>query len=94
MDEECQRKVGYANASYRPRNLDGAIVGTLIGTTPKEGMIEKPLRRLTVKDRRLNWEFTNTQSWNFAGKLSADGTTITGVTSSIQGGAQVEFRKR
>jgi hypothetical protein len=47
-----------------------------------------------VKDRRMNWEFPNTQSWNFAGELSADGTTIAGVTSSIQGGAQVEFRKR
>ena len=42
----------------------------------------------------MNWEFPNTQSWNFAGELSADGTTITGVTSSIQGGARVEFRKR
>ena len=27
-------------------------------------------------------------------ELSADGTTIAGVTSSIQGGVQVEFRKR
>ena len=31
---------------------------------------------------------------NFAGELSADGTPITGVTSSIQGGARLEFRKR
>ena len=77
------------------RNADGAIVGKLIGTTlPKEEKIDKPLRRFTVKDRRMNWEFPNTQSWNFAGELSADGTTITGVTSSIQGGAQLEFRKR
>jgi hypothetical protein len=77
------------------RNADGALVGTLVGTTlPKEGKIDKLLRRFTVKDRRVNWEFPNTQSWNFAGELSADGTTITGVTSSIQGGVQVEFRKR
>ena len=47
-----------------------------------------------MKDRLLNWEFPNTQSWNFAGELSADGTTITGVASSIQGGVRVEFRKR
>jgi hypothetical protein len=39
--------------------------------------IDKPLRRFTVKDRRMNWEFPNTPSWNFAGELSADGTTIT-----------------
>jgi len=77
------------------RNADGAIVGKLIGTTlPKEGKIDKPLRRFTVKDRRMNWEFPNTQSWNFAGELSADGTTITGVASSIQGGVPVAFRKR
>ena len=77
------------------KNADGAIVGKLIGTTlPKEEKIDKPLRRFTVKDRRMNWEFPNTQSWNFAGELSADGTTISGVTSSIQGGARVEFRKR
>jgi hypothetical protein len=77
------------------KSADGAIVGRLIGTTlPKEEKIDKPLKRFTVKDRRLNWEFPNTQSWNYAGELSADGTTITGVTSSIQGGAKLEFRKR
>jgi hypothetical protein len=77
------------------KNADGAVVGKLIGTTPpKETQIDKPLRRFTVKDRRLDWEFPNTQSWNFAGELSADGTTIKGVTGSIQGGIPVEFRKR
>jgi hypothetical protein len=77
------------------RNADGTVVGRLIGTTlPKESKIDKPLRRFTVKDRRINWEFPNTQPWNYAGELSADGTTITGVTSSIQGGAQLVFRKR
>ena len=70
-------------------------MGTLIGTTlPKEEKIDRPLRRFTVKDRVMNWEFPNTQSWNYAGELSADGRTITGVTSSIQGGARLEFRKR
>jgi hypothetical protein len=77
------------------RNADGAIVGKLIGTNlPKEEKIDKPLKRFTVKDRGLNWEFPNTQSWNFAGELSGDGTTITGVIGSIQGGVRVEFRKR
>ena len=60
----------------------------------KEQKIDTPLRRFTLKDRRINFEFPNTQSWNDAGELSADGTTISGVTSSIQGGAQVVFRKR
>ena len=53
-----------------------------------------PLRRFTVKGQRLDWEFPNTQSRNFAGELAADGTTIKGVTGSIQGGIPVEFRKR
>jgi hypothetical protein len=77
------------------RNADGTIAGRLIGTTlPKEERVEKPLKSFTVKDRRLNWEFPNTQSWNFAGELSADGTSIAGVASSIQGGVRVDFRKR
>jgi hypothetical protein len=77
------------------RTADRAIVGKLVGTTlPKEQTIDKPLKRFTVKDRQVNWEFPNTQSWNFAGELSADGTAITGVISSIQGGIRVEFRKQ
>ena len=77
------------------RSGDGAVVGTLIGTTlPKEEKVDQPLRRFTVKDRVLNWEFPNTQSWNYAGELSADGRTIAGVTSSIQGGIRLEFKKR
>src|SRR5438094_5456614 len=77
------------------RTADGALVRKLIGTTLRtEVKIHKQLGRFTIKDRRMNWEFPNTQSWNFAGELSADGTTITGVTSSIQGGIPLEFRKR
>jgi len=77
------------------KTADGAVVGKLVGTTlPKEDKIDKPLRRFTMKDRTANWEFPNTQSWNFAGELSADGTSISGVISSIQGGVRTEFRKR
>ena len=77
------------------KTADGAIVGKLIGTTlPKEDKIDRPLKRFTVKDRRITWEFPNTQSWNFAGDLSADGGTIAGMISSIQGGIPTEFRKR
>jgi hypothetical protein len=77
------------------KNADGTIVGTLISTTlPKEVKVDKPFRGFAVKNRVLNWEFPNTQSWNFAGELSADGTSITGVTSSAQGGIPLTFRKR
>ncbi len=73
----------------------GGIVGKLIGTTlPKESPINRGLSRLTVKDRAVSWEFPNTQTWNFAGEVSPDGQTITGVISSIQGGVRVEFKKQ
>ena len=77
------------------KNADGTVLGKLIGTTlPKERPINQPLRSFVMKDRRINFEFPNTQSWNFAGELSADGSTITGVTASAQGGAVLNFRKR
>jgi len=73
------------------RNPDGTVQGTLIGTNL--GKIDKPLRDFTMKERRMDFEFPNTQPWNFSGELSADGTAITGVTSSAQGGAQLTFTK-
>jgi hypothetical protein len=77
------------------RNADGTVLGRLIGTTlPAERRIDQPLRSLTLKERRINFEFPNTQPWTFAGELSADGTAIEGVTSSAQGGLRVTFRKR
>ena len=77
------------------KNANGTIVGRLIGTTlPKESPINQPLRDLTVKERRMNWTFPNTQTWGFAGELSADGRTISGVTSSAQGGLYLTFKKR
>jgi hypothetical protein len=76
------------------RNADGTIVGRLIGTTlPMERPINQPLRNFVMKERRINFEFPNTQSWNFAGELAADGT-ITGVTASAQGGIPISFKKR
>ncbi len=77
------------------KNADGTVLGKLIGTTlPKEKPINQPLRSFVMKDRRINFEFPNTQPWNYAGELSADGTTITGVTASAQGGAVLNFKKR
>ena len=65
---------------------DGGIVGKLVETTlpdPREVPINKSLittgadgseRGLTINGRRLTFTFPNTQPWNFAGELSADGT--------------------
>jgi hypothetical protein len=81
-------------------NPDGTVQGKLIGTTLKTfrgkvaGTIDKPLRDLTVKDRRLNFELPNTQPWTFAGEIAADGTSIAGTINSVQGGMPVTFKKR
>jgi len=82
------------------KNADGSVQGKLIGTdlktfggkTPQN--INKALRDFTMKDRRLNFEFPNTQPWTFAGELSADGTAISGTVNSAQGGMPITFRKR
>jgi len=77
------------------KNADGTVVGRLVGTTlPKERPINQPLRNFVMKDRRINFEFPNTQPWNYAGELSADGSTISGVTASAQGGVYLNFKKR
>jgi hypothetical protein len=41
----------------------------------------------------VRFELPNTQPWTFAGQLSPDGTTITGVLNSAQGGAPITFHK-
>jgi hypothetical protein len=80
------------------KNADGTVLGKLVQTTlpdPREPKpINQPLRDFTMKERRINFGFPNTQSWGFAGELSADGRSITGVTSSAQGGIYITFRKR
>jgi hypothetical protein len=77
-------------------NADGTVVGKLIRTTlpdPREGVINRPLRNFTINERRINFQFPNTQAWGYAGELTADGT-IAGVTNSAQGGMRLTFRKR
>jgi hypothetical protein len=82
------------------RNPDGTVQGTLIGTNLEtfrgkvSPTIDKPLRDFTMKERRMNFEFPNTQPWTFAGELSADGTSLTGTVNSAQGGMPITFRKR
>jgi len=82
------------------KNADGTVQGKLIGTDLKtfggrvDPTIDKPLRGLTMKDRRMNFELPNTQPWTFSGELSTDGTALTGTVNSAQGGLPVTFRKR
>jgi hypothetical protein len=82
------------------KNADGRVQGKLAGTDLKtfrgrvNPAINKPLRGLTMKDRRMNFELPNTQPWTFAGELSTDGTALTGTLNSAQGGMPITFRKR
>ena len=82
------------------KNADGTVQGKLIGTNLKtfrgkvSPTIDKPLRDFTMKDRRMDFEFPNTQPWTFAGELSSDGTSLIGTVSSAQGGMPITFRKR
>jgi hypothetical protein len=79
------------------RNADGTVVGKLVETTlpdPREIPINQPLRNFVMKGRQMNFQFPNTQPWGFSGELSADGTAITGVTNSAQGGVRITFRKQ
>ena len=76
-------------------NADGTVIGKLIRTTlPKEQPINQAFRNFRINGRQMSWEFPNTQSWNYAGELAADGASINGVTNSAQGGIQLTFRKR
>ena len=59
------------------KNADGTVQGKLIGTNLKtfrgkvSQTIDKPVRDFTMKDRRMDFEFPNTQPWTFAGELSS-----------------------
>jgi hypothetical protein len=76
-------------------NADGTVIGKLIRTTlPKEQPVNQAFRNFRINGRQMSWEFPNTQSWNYAGELAADGTSINGVTNSAQGGIPLTFRKR
>ena len=82
------------------KNSDGTIQGMLVGTNL--GKIDKPLQESATKgqtpmfraaDRRLDFQLPNTQPWSFSGELSADGSAIVGIISSVQGGLPITFKK-
>jgi hypothetical protein len=94
------RTVDYSIFLEFARNPDGTVQGRLVGTDLKtfrgkvEPEIDKALRDFTMNGRRMTFELPNTQPWTFAGELSPDGSAITGVLSSAQGGVPVTFRKQ
>ena len=68
----------------------GTVVGTLVGTSL--GEIARPLQRVVIAGRTLEFELPNWQPWAFAGAL-IDERTLRGVLSSEQGGVPVTFRR-
>ena len=77
-------------------NPDGTVVGRLIRTTlPQERPINLAFRNFRMNaNGQMAWTFPNTQEWSFTGQLAPDGTAISGVTNSAQGGIALTFRKR
>ncbi len=43
---------------------------------------------------QVNFQFPNTQPWTYAGTIAPDGSSITGVTNSAQGGSVLDFKKK
>jgi hypothetical protein len=70
-------------------NGDGTVNGRLIGTNL--GAINKPLRDFQIDGEQMNFTFPNVDPWRFSGQINADEGTISGATSSAQGGVPVTF---
>jgi hypothetical protein len=73
-------------------NGDGTVNGKLIGTSLPDGRIDKPLRQLAINDGRMTFTFPNADPWSFTGTVNVADGTITGFTSSAQGGVELNFR--
>jgi hypothetical protein len=61
---------------------------------PPAGRGGAPAPPAAGSDRQISFEFPNTQPWTFAGAIAADGSSISGVTSSAQGGTKLTFKKK
>ena len=64
----------------------GGRAGGAPATPPPPVALDQPIQ--------INFEFPNTQPWTYAGTISADGSQITGVTNSAQGGSLLDFKKK
>jgi hypothetical protein len=75
-------------------NGDGTVNGRLIGTTLRNGRIDRPLRGLTISpEGAMSFTFPNPDPWRFAGQINVAEQTITGNTNSAQGGVALNFSK-
>ena len=72
-------------------NGDGTVNGQLLGTTLRNGEIDKPLRNLTYTDGAFSWTFPNVDPWRFNGSIDDNGE-LQGSTGSAQGTVPLTFR--
>jgi hypothetical protein len=75
-------------------NGNGTVNAKLIGTTLRNGRIDKPLRGFTINaEQAISFTFPNPDPWRYAGQINVAEQTITGNTSSAQGGVPLNFSK-
>jgi hypothetical protein len=72
-------------------NGDGTVNAELLGTTLRNGAINKPLRGLGFADDAFSWTFPNVDPWRFTGSMTDNGE-LAGTTSSAQGSVPLTFR--
>jgi hypothetical protein len=73
-------------------NGDGTVNANLIGTSLPEGMINKPLRDFQIQGDQISFTFPNADPWRFTGQIDVESKSISGATSSAQGGVRLAFR--
>jgi hypothetical protein len=75
-------------------NGNGTVNGQLIGTTLRNGRINRPLRGLAITpEGQVSFTFPNSDPWRYAGQINVADQTITGNTNSAQGGVGLNFSK-
>ena len=75
-------------------NGNGTVNGRLIGTTLRNGAINRPLRNFQITpEQRMTFTFPNADPWSFNGQIDVAAQTINGTTNSAQGGAPLNFSK-
>jgi len=75
-------------------NGNGTVNGRLIGTTLRNGAINRPLRNFQVTpEQRMTFTFPNADPWSYNGQIDGAAQTISGTTNSAQGGVPLNFSK-
>jgi len=77
---------GRGGAGGRGGGAPAGARGGAPETPPPPVTLDQPIQ--------VNFQFPNTQPWTYAGTIAPDGSSITGVTNSAQGGSVLDFKKK